>query len=44
MLSKLDGTMSFKEIEALSVTDFYQLKKWLQKQNKKRTKNTTDNE
>lgn len=41
-LSRLDGTMTFQEIEALSVTKFYQLKAFLMKINKKTPKNTKD--
>ena len=43
-LSRLDGTMTFKEIEALNVTNFYQLKGSLMKINKKAQKRNNDDE
>lgn len=41
-LSRLDGTMTFKQIEALSITNFYQLKAFLMKINKKAQKHKDD--
>jgi hypothetical protein len=42
IMSKLDGTMTFQQIEALSVTKFYQLKQFLMKINKKTAKKTNE--
>lgn len=43
-MAKADGTMNFKEIQLLSVTEFYKLKQWLQKIKKKGRTTTNSNE
>lgn len=44
MISNLEGKMNFKEIQGLSVIDFYKLKTWLHRQQKKRTTNISADE
>lgn len=39
MMSKLEGKMNFKQIQGLPVIDFYKLKSWLHKQQKRTTTN-----